>query len=736
MASRVIGFVNRLLVVLFLAVLGLGWWVFVRTRPAPSGTLSAPVEGDVRIVRDQLGVPHITARTVEDAYFGQGFVTAQDRMWQMDISRRLGGGELSEILGQTMIETDSRHRKLRLRKIARAAARQMRPEDRKLLAAYSRGVNFYLESSRGKWGPEFMALRYEPRPWLVEDTILCGLVMDLTLTGTADDELRKLAALAATKEKALVERLFPLRTSAEFRPGSNAWVISGARTTTGKPLLANDMHLGWAMPDTWYLAHLQALGMNVTGFSLPGFPGVVVGHNERIAWGVTNLQTDSQDLYAERMDLRNGIYEYKGQRRPAVREVEWMAVKGARPVQLLNLITVHGPVHSTSNGVVYSIQWTAAARDNYRFPFLDLNRAGNWQQFRESLSGWTGPALNFVYADVEGNIGYQAAGPVPKRGGRSGDVPADGASGEGEWQGFIPFEELPTAFNPPSGILVTANQNPFPESAGVSGYFAARHRAKQIRDRLLTRQKWDVETTLRLQTDVYSGYLRYVAGEAAAAVARKGAAASADARDAAAMLKGWDGQMRTDSAVAYVAWLTDQSIRRALIDRAAPKSGIAYREMSAAEVVEDLIRERPKEWFADWDAVLATALGEAYDEARRTQGRNREKWSWGRANEFTLRHPVAGQASWIAPYFNLGPVQLPGSGSTVRQTSRSFSPSQRFVADLSNWEKSVMNLRIGQSAHRLSGHYKDQWEAYLAGRSFPVQFGAVEPKETLLLRPR
>jgi penicillin amidase len=429
MASRIIGLVNRLFMVLFAALLVLGWWAFVRTRPAVNGKLAAPVEGELRIVRDEIGVPHIAAASVEDAYFGQGYATAQDRMWQMDMARRLGGGELSELLGQATIETDSRHRKLRLRRLARSAARRLSSGDRKLMAAYARGVNFYIESARGRWAPEFLALRYEPRPWLIEDTVLCGLVMDLTLSGAVDDELRKAKALAASKDKALVERLFPLRTSAEFRPGSNAWAVSGSRTASGKPLLANDMHLGWAMPDTWYMIHLKAPGLNVTGFTLPGFPGVVVGHNEKIAWGITNLQTDSQDLYREKMDPRTGVYEYKGQRLAAVREIETLMVKGSRPVQLLNLITVHGPVHSSGDGAIYTIRWTGAARQDFRFPLLDLNRAGSWAEFRQALSTWPGPALNFVYADVAGNIGYQAAGPVPVREGFNGDTPADGASG-------------------------------------------------------------------------------------------------------------------------------------------------------------------------------------------------------------------------------------------------------------------------------------------------------------------
>jgi penicillin amidase len=513
-------------------------------------------------------------------------------------------------------------------------------------------------------------------------------------------------------------------------------VLSGAHTTSGKPLLANDMHLIWAMPDTWYMAHLKAPGLNASGVALPGVPGIIVGHNDKIAWGITNLQTDSQDLYAEKLDLRTGAYEYRGQRLNAVREVEWIAVKGARPVQVMNMVTIHGPVHSISAGKVYSLRWTAALVGDYRFSIHALNTAQNWGEFRQVLSGWTGPAVNFVYADTAGNIGYQAAGRVPVRKGYLGDVPADGAAGEQEWTGVLPFAEMPSSFNPPGGILVTANQNPFPDSAQVSGYFGSFHRAKQIRDRLTARAKWDAATTLRLQTDVYSGYLRFLAGEASAAAGRKGGSNPAAAQEGAALLKGWDGQVTAKSGAAYIAHLTNQNLRRALMERAAPKSGLTYAQMSASEVVEGLVRERSTEWFADWDTVLATALGEAVEEARRSQGKNSEKWAWGRYNEFTLDHPVAGKVGWLAPYFRLGPVELGGAASTVKQTSRSFSPSQRLVVDLSNWDLSQLNLRIGESAHRLSGHYKDQWDAYLAGRSFPMQFGRVEAKRTLTLQPR
>ncbi len=261
-------------------------------------------------------------------------------------------------------------------------------------------------------------------------------------------------------------------------------MIAGKLTASGKPILANDPHLDWSLPAAWYQVHLKAPGLNVAGVSLPGLPAVIIGHNARIAWGVTNLGFDVQDLYGEKIDPQTGRYIFRGQVEQAHSESEWILVKNARPVEFRQWVTRHGPVAVSENGRYFALRWAAAESDGFAFPFLDLNRANNWTEFTAVLARYPGPGQNFVYADVDGNIGYQAAGQLPIRKNYNGDLPVDGSSGDFEWEGFIPFDQLPVFYNPPRGWIVTANQNPFPENYPyrVNGEFGPPYRSMEIRD--------------------------------------------------------------------------------------------------------------------------------------------------------------------------------------------------------------------------------------------------------------
>ena len=356
---RILRALNVLLVVLVLVAAGAVYWFLIRPAPRTSGSLVAPVSGDLSITRDKLGVPHILAASIDDALFAQGFVTAQDRMWQMDMMRRYQTGELSEVLGRSALELDTTSRKLRTRHLADEALRRMPASDRAAVAAYSRGVNYYLESHRGNLPPEFLALGYEPRPWRPADCVLAGMHMYRAMTAGWERELTR-QKLFAGGDPLKVRELFPLRSGQELAPGSNAWAISGAWTASGKPILASDPHLEWSMPSAWHQVHLQAPGLNVIGVAVPGLPGVAIGHNERIAWGITSLEYDEMDLFDERIDPRNGIYLFGGQPRAAHRETEMIAVKGERPVPLINWITHHGPIFASENGHHYALAWTAA----------------------------------------------------------------------------------------------------------------------------------------------------------------------------------------------------------------------------------------------------------------------------------------------------------------------------------------------------------------------------------------
>ena len=419
--NRLLKYLNVLIGLFVVVIIALIYWFAVRPLPKTSGAIRVPIGQSATATRDDLGVPHIKAATVEDALFVQGYVTAQDRLWQMDIQRRAAAGQLSEVIGRATLELDREARKLRLRRLAEEHARALPPQDRAYLAAYARGVNHFIDTHRDVLPLEFKILKYDPRPWSVTDSLSIGLLMIRDLTTTWKNEIAKVGMLSAGDAN-LVNQIFTTRTGQEFAPGSNAWVISGKRTATGKPILANDPHLLYNFPSTWYMNHLQAPALNVEGASLPGVPGVLIGHNDRIAWGVTNLGFDVQDLYLEQIDLNSGRYVFQGKIEQARPEREFILVKGEKPVEHTNWITRHGPIWRTEGAHAFALRWIAAEPGKIQFPFLQLDMARNWEEFRNALRRINAPSSNLVYADVDGNIGYQVTGLLPIRRTYDGDV--------------------------------------------------------------------------------------------------------------------------------------------------------------------------------------------------------------------------------------------------------------------------------------------------------------------------
>ncbi len=733
--NRFLKYINLLIAAAVATLLALVYWVAWRPLPQTRGEMTAPVSAPVSVARDALGVPHIRAASIEDALFAQGFATAQDRFWQMDSLRRRAAGELAEVLGEAALESDRESRRLRLARIAEAQAAALPEADRRALSAYARGVNYYLETNRGRLGLEFALLGYDPRPWRVADSILAALEMFRTLTSSWRQELQK-QLLLASGDKAKVEFLFPLRGGGEFLAGSNAWVISAARTATGKPLLANDMHLQLSMPAIWYMAHLEAPGLSVAGVALPGMPGIVAGHNQRFCWGITNLGFDVQDLYIEKLNPQNGLYLFDGRQEQARLERERLPVRGRAPEEFDNLVTRHGPIVAVENGSALALRWTAAEPARVRMPLIEINQAGNWREFRAALSGFP-IGLNFVYADVDGNIGYQVAGLLPLRKNCAGDVPADGSTPACEWDGFIPFEELPSIFNPPSGIIVTANQNPFPPDYRyrVGGGFDPGYRSRRIAHLLMARQSWQAGEMLEVQNDVYSEFMHFLARQTVQACQSR-AGGNQRLQEAAGILRGWDGQMEKDAAAPLIAALLYQHLRRMIAERASPGAAPAYRSSMAPAAVERLLRERPAGWFSDYEMLLTKALTDALEEGQRLQGGKPAKWKYGKANRLLIAHAVGGRLAAIGKYFNLGPVENSGGTTTVKAAGGTFGPSMRMVAAPADWDRSLLNLPSGQSGHIFSRHYKDQWDAYRAGRSFPLQFRQINATSVLRLSPR
>jgi penicillin amidase len=741
---RVLRYINIGIGIALLAAAGAVYWFAYRVLPQTSGTIAAPVAQRVTIARDALGVPHISAASEDDAYFGQGYASAQDRLFQMDGLRRLAGGNLAEIAGAGALELDRDARRLRMRRIAELAYVSLPPQDRAPLAAYARGVNWFIQTHLHVLPVEFILLGYQPRPWSVVDTILIGLHMYRDLTTTWKDEILKRDMLAAAgdraEDRAKVDFLFPARSGGELQPGSNAWAVSGAHTASGKPLLCDDMHLDYSIPGIWYMVHLRAPGLDVAGVSLPGTPSVIVGHNQRIAWGVTNLHFDVQDLYIENFDAATGRYLYRGHWEQAHQEREIIPVKGAPAVEMPLWITRHGPIFVNNAKEHLALRWAAAEPGSFQFPFPELNRAGNWQEFTRALARYPGPAQNFVYADVDGNIGYQATGRLPIRKGYTGDVPVDGSSGDYEWQGFIPFEQLPAFYNPPAGVIVTANQNPFPPdyAYAVNGNFASHYRSRQIRNLLMARNGWRAEDMLTVQKDVYSSFFQYLAQAIVQAThgrhkAQPGELAQAGA--ALQLLRGWNGQMDKDAAAPLIVTLAYERLKVLVAQSAAPSVGAGYKYQMAPAVIETLLRTRPSGWFADWDETLLLAVAQGLEDGRRKQGRDPSHWVYGKYEPLLLANAVGRHLPLVAGLFDIGPVPMSGSPTTVKQYTEGLGPSMRLDADLADWDRSLLEGTTGQSGQVLSRHYKDQWERYYNAESFPMQFQKVEVKDVLTLAP-
>ncbi len=708
------------------------YWFAWRPLPETSGEITAPVTAPATVSRDAIGVPHIAAATSEDAIFLQGFVTAQDRMWQMDALRRLAAGELAEVVGQQAVASDQEARRLRLARLAEEAEQTMPAADKAVLAAYARGVNYYLETHRDRLPLEFKLLNYDPRPWRIRDSILAGLHMYRTLTSSWRHELAK-SHMLQQGDRAKVEYLFPMRTGGDSQPGSNAWAISSDRSATGKPILANDPHLEFSLPATWYMIHLRGGDLNVTGVSLPGVPAIVVGHNERIAWGVTNLQFDVQDLYREQIDPQSGRYVYRGQVEQARLERSAIGVKGMKAVVFEQWITRHGPVYINDQNQSYALRWAAAEPASFQFPFLDVNRAHNWTEFTAALARFPGPGQNFVYADIDGNIGYHATGKLPIRPeGCHGDVPSNGSAGECEWQGFMAFDELPHFFNPQSGAIVTANQNPFPpDDPRVAGDFATYYRSSEIRTLLDRKPKWQPAEMLTVQKDVYSAFSYFLAQQ----IVKAADAKKSGNRDAIEMLRSWSGQMEKGTAAPMLITLAYDELKKAVAESAAPGIGDAYAFPMAPSVIEKLLRERPQGWFPDYDALLLKCLGAASAEGAKFEGSKISRWDYGQYNRLRITNPVEGQLPVIGKYFDIGPLPMSGSPTTIKQSSGHLGPSMRMIVDFSNLDNSLQNITVGESGHVLSKHYKDQWGAYYGATSYPMQFQKIDARELLKVRP-
>ncbi|HEX8766362.1 MAG TPA: penicillin acylase family protein [Candidatus Acidoferrum sp.] len=811
-SSRVLGF----LVILAGAV---AWWFIYRPLPQLDGSIGLPgLQQQVTVDRDHWGVPHIRAASVEDAAEAQGYAMAQDRLWQLDLLRRVARGQLSEILGARTLQIDKDFRTLGLGRIADREETTLEPEPRKLLEAYARGVNEFIKQRERNLPLEFSLLGYKPRPWKPADTLAISGYMYRTLADTREREMNRAkvtaragadrakelfsiespldhfvvgdpnvpndgsqrsatdpdegdddddmqpdtvfkadlakphggpsenSALDITSELAQSVEEFLRASNKAVRAGlgSNNWVVSGAHTATGKPLLANDTHLELMMPSIWYEVHVTAPGWNVKGFALPGSPMIIIGHNDRIAWGFTNNGADVLDLYVETFNpAAPDEYRVKGAWAKAQVIDEAIRVKGRSDEYLQVMITRHGPVVHREGDKGYAMRWTATEPGGLANSYTWLGKARNWKEFREAMKRVWGPAQNAVYADVEGNIGYIMAARVPIRKKGHGEVPVPGDTDDYEWTGYIPFEQLPQALNPDSGLIATANARVV--GPNYKPYLTDRweepYRTARIYDLLHDRRDLRVEDMLKVQTDTYS-YPHVFLAEQLLAAAKTVKSNDPRAQRLIDGLKDWNGIADANSASISFLFAVRNSALKLILEPVLGEDTALYQWRSTT-FLQRTLTDRPSRWlpaaYKNYDELLVAAADDAVKKlAENSKSERIEDWAWKKFNSLDMFHPL-GHNHVLKAFLSITDKPQSGTIYSLRAASKTHGPAMRFVANPANWNESILLIPSGESGQPGSSHYADQFSYWYEGKPILAPFSdAAESKvkkHTLTLKP-
>jgi len=792
-----------IVVVVLVLVLGIGGYFWLRgALPQTSGTVKVQgITGSVEILRDTDAVPHISAANAADAMFGLGYAHAQDRLWQMEFQRRIGNGRLSEVLGPATLETDTFLRTLGAARAARTAWPKVGPEGRQMIESYVGGINAFISTHHGRALPiEFTLLGFEPQPWQPEDVLVWAKMMSFNLGGNWGEELTRMQLSAkigpektaqlmrgysddgplilpdgsattggagqiahrangptpATPPTQSVSKLLAINHTIEdslglggFAIGSNNWVIGGAHTTTGKPFVANDPHLGFQIPSIWYLAHVTGGKYDAIGATLPGLPSIVIGHNNRLAWAVTNTGPDVQDLYIEHINDRNEV-EHNGKWEPMQIVPEVIKIKGQPEKTIQVRITRHGPLLSDATGPdsgmtePMSFRWTSLDDEDHTVEgFLGINAAQNWDDFTKALSLYHAPMQNFVFADVDGNIGYYAPGALPIRAKGDGSVPAPGWTDEYDWSGYVPFDQLPHTYNPPQGFIVTANNKVAPDSYPyfITNTWSGPYRAQRIIEMIEAKPKLSIDDVAAMQADVQSAQARQMLPYLLQAKTD-----DANAKAALDMLKGWDGSLRGDSpqAAIYEAWFQEvpgiifaDELGDELWQNYSTAGDFDSLELvnvlSGKDAVwcDDTRTPQPEDCFTD----LGIALKDGLANMAKHQGSDDMKsWRWDKVHHATFPHNPLDNIGPLKPIFSRN---IPNGGDnytvdvgSIRSTdlfNQYHGPSYRQIVDLSDLKNSRFIHTVGQSGYMLSGNYSNLLDRWQKVQYLPMRFD----KETL-----
>jgi penicillin G amidase len=726
------------------------------------------ITGEVTVFRDEFGIPHIYASNEEDLYRAVGFVMAQDRLWQMDILRRLTSGRLSELLGDIMLNTDLLMRSLRISDKSEKLLAGFDPAIRSALEAFSEGVNHYMQ--KYPLPPEFKVLGYHPEPWEPVHSINLIGYMSWDLTTPWDNEVVLQKIVQEVDEEFYAEMKPDLvrhpstiisdyqvpekidlnllidasdvlkKLGIEIFHGSNNWVVSGMKSVSGKPILANDMHLGFNIPGIWYQMHLVSENsLNVTGVAVPGQPFIISGHNDSIAWGMTNVMLDDMDFYIETVNEDSTRYLLDGEWKELEVRKEIIRIKGGKQVEKVLRYTHRGPMISQFRDLkepFISMRWIGNEWSDEMSSVYKLNRASNWEDFRDATKTFISVSQNIVYADVRGNIGIQVAAGIPVR---EGEIFTffPGNTSKHDWKGIVPFEELPYEYNPDRGYVSSANNKtigedyPYP----VSYWFFLPDRIDRIREMLEAKEKLSVEDFTAIQTDFRSKLPERILPHIYPLLEEYGGL-DEKGKLVVSRLKTWDYVMAPGSMEASVFEnlyrkiienlvrddLSEEVFRQFMDNRLINENFLLNILHNTSSSWVDIRQTPEKETFHD---IVAMSFHETLDELTSKISPDPEQWRWDNLLSFTLEHPL-GSVNLLNKVLKLnrGPFRVGGSYHTVSPFSYSFidpfrvteGASQRHVYDLSNWSLSKTVIPTGNSGVPSSPHYCDQTELYLNGQ--------------------
>ncbi len=753
------------------------------------------ISDKVEIYRDSLGVPYILANDEDDAAFALGYLHAQERMFQMDLARRAGAGRLSEILGTKALIFDKLFRTVGIKKTSQSIIKILKPEVLKLLKSYSAGVNKYLKDKKGKYSIEFDVLRYDPYEWKPEDCIIISRMMawELNISWWTDISFTDLVQkLGEEKVKEILPdwdenapyiippeiKSYPkLRTGLididkNFRNllgisgthlGSNNWVVNSNLSVSGKPIIANDPHLGYSAPGRWYAAVIKAGNWNVEGVTIPGIPAVVIGKNKNISWALTNIMLDDADFYVEKLDSTGTKYLLNNGWKNLSFTEETIKVKDSLDVKLKIRSTHRGPlisdVHPYSflypdvnlQKTAISMRWVGMETTEEMNSFYLLNRAKNWNEFKEAVSYFSVPGQNFVYADKSGNIGYVFGGKLPKRESTSPTFVFDGTTDKYDWKGYVDRSEISDLFNPTQKFIASANNKTLKDfKYHISNLWEPSSRIERIDQLLTSKEKYSASDFMKFQMDQISPYAKMITKYILSAF-NDVKVTDKNLDLALELFKDWNYDMNEFSQVpAIYSVFFKYLLKNTFYDEMGDDlynqfvfvANVPYRS------IERLLKDKSHPWFddikttriEDRDFIIRKSLVDALSELEKTFGKDITGWQWGKLHTVTHKHAFSGQFSLIDNYIDIGPFPIGGDGTTIFNTEYPFydavkdysafnhtpfedvlGPSMRYIFDFSKPNEFYLILTTGESGNVMSEHYRDMTKMWLRGNYMKIK---------------